>query len=209
MKKKQLTIILILIAVGILVIYSFQSSNIKESSENTISPYVGQETRGIKSLSQQDVEGLLIGTGTPFGGMAKLAELNGYPGPRHVLDLADELELTNSQENQIELVYNEMNSEAIILGGEIISTEQELDNSFDGDSITSDYLEDKIDESAKIYGELRNVHLQAHLKMIDILTYEQVQKYNKLRGYSSNEDPCENVPEGHDPIMWRMHNNCE
>jgi len=32
--------------------------------------------------------------------------------------------------------------------------------------------------------------------------------YNELRGYSS-DDPCENVPEGHDPEMWKRHNNCE
>jgi hypothetical protein len=30
-------------------------------------------------------------------GMAKAAELNGYPGPRHVLDLSPELHLTDAQ----------------------------------------------------------------------------------------------------------------
>jgi hypothetical protein len=48
-------------------------------------------------LSQTDIESLQNGTGDAFGGMAKLAELNGYPGPRHVLDLANELELTPNQ----------------------------------------------------------------------------------------------------------------
>jgi hypothetical protein len=35
-----------------------------------------------------------------------------------------------------------------------------------------------------------------------------VKLYNELRGYTSN-DPCKNVPEGHDPDMWKRHHNCE
>ncbi len=205
-RKNLLVIAIIVILVGII----FLNFNNSESvNEETTSPYVGQETRGIKSLSQQDIEGLKKGSGTPFGGMAKLAELNGYPGPKHVLDFEEKLELTNNQKNQIEIIYDEMKSESIILGEQIISIEQELDDSFDSDSITSEYLKKKVDESAKTYGDLRNIHLQAHLEMIKILTSEQVKKYNDLRGYSSNEDPCENVPEGHDAAMWKLHNGCE
>lgn len=51
-----------------------------------MSKYIGQESRIIKSLSSEDIESLETGTGDAFGGMAKLAELNGYPGPRHILD---------------------------------------------------------------------------------------------------------------------------
>jgi len=43
---------------------------------------------------------------------------------------------------------------------------------------------------------LRFVHLDTHLRTPDILSAEQINKYNTLRGYSSN-DPCENIPEGH------------
>jgi hypothetical protein len=73
------------------------------------SPYAGQELRGIKALSQEDIEGLLAGTGIPFGGMAKPAELNGYPGPRHVLDAVEarEFELTSGQQEQIEALYED------------------------------------------------------------------------------------------------------
>ena len=201
-KEKKFLIIVVVIVLILIILLNFNIN------EETISPYLGQETRGIKSLSQQEVEGLMVGEGTPFGGMAKLAELNGYPGPRHVLDLTGELGLTNIQKNQIELIYNEMNSEAIILGEQIIEIEKGLNSKFEDGLITENYLEVKVDESAKIYGKLRNVHLQAHLKMMEILNPEQVKKYNELRGYSSNEDPCENIPEGHDPVMWRMHKGC-
>ncbi len=52
------------------------------------SPYVGREQREIKSLSPGDIQMYLQGHGM---GMAKAAELNHYPGPKHVLDLAKEL----------------------------------------------------------------------------------------------------------------------
>jgi hypothetical protein len=53
--------------------------------EHPLSPYAGQQTRAIKALSPEDLAGLLNGEGM---GMAKAAELNGYPGPVHVLELA-------------------------------------------------------------------------------------------------------------------------
>ena len=174
------------------------------------SPYVGQETRGIKALSQADIEGLLAGAGTPFGGMAKPAELNGYPGPRHVLDAveAGEFDLTTDQREQVEVLYSKMRSEAITLGTQIIDVEQALDNAFQNGTINEAFLEEKIAESTDLYAQLRILHLKYHLYMVDVLTPQQVAQYNELRGYSSS-DPCQNVPEGHDPEMWRLHNHCE
>jgi hypothetical protein len=61
--------------------------------------------RDIKSLSDKDVQSLRNGTGEAFGGMAKQAELNGYPGSRHVLDMASELQLSDRQTMEIELIY--------------------------------------------------------------------------------------------------------
>lgn len=181
------------------------------SDESAIhSPYAGQETRGIKALSQEDIEGLLSGAGTPFGGMAKPAELNGYPGPRHILDAveAGELEITSEQKNEIEALYEEMRAEAIELGGEIINIEKEIDDAFATGTITEDMLQEKILESATLYGQLRTVHLRYHLLTVEILTPQQIAEYNDLRGYTSG-DPCENIPEGHDPELWKSHNNCE
>jgi len=60
------------------------------------SPYAGQQSRSIKALPEGDIAALQNGDGM---GMAKAAELNGYPGPRHVLALAAELHLTEAQAN--------------------------------------------------------------------------------------------------------------
>jgi hypothetical protein len=58
------------------------------------SPYAGWQERHVKALSRQQLEDYLEGRGM---GMALPAEVNGYPGPRHVLELADELDLTADQ----------------------------------------------------------------------------------------------------------------
>jgi Spy/CpxP family protein refolding chaperone len=179
------------------------------SESNILSPYAGQEARDIKALSDEDIQGLLAGSGTPFGGMAKPAELNGYPGPRHVVDAAEggELELTSEQQEQVEALYEEMRSGAIELGKRIIDVETAIDEAFADGTITEEWLEDEIEESARLYGQLRMIHLKAHLSMVGILTAQQVERYNELRGYTSG-DPCENVPEGHDPELWRLHHDC-
>lgn len=174
------------------------------------SPYAGQEKRSIKALPQADVEALLAGAGTPFGGMAKPAELSGYPGPRHVLDAveAEEFEVTAKQKARIEELYEEMKTQAITLGEKIISIEQRIDDEFADKTVTIGRLRENVASSADMYGQLRFVHLKYHLKMVDVLTPEQVERYNTLRGYISNDDPCEGVPEGHDPDLWKMHNDC-
>jgi len=204
----------IIIALFVVLAVFFFSGQVEETSQNSeensiISPYAGQESRGIKSLSETEIEGLLAGAGTPFGGMAKLGELNGYPGPKHVLEAVEfgEFELTEGQLEKIENLYEEMRSEAIELGTKIIEIEQRLDDSFADKSMTLEVLESEVTKSAELYGQLRFLHLKYHLFMVDILTSEQVEKYNELRGYNS-ENPCEDVPEGHDPEMWKLHHGC-
>jgi hypothetical protein len=159
------------------------------SSSNTssfqTSPYAGQELRDIKSLSDDDIQSLQNGTGEAFGGMAKLAELNGYPGPRHVLDLASEIQLTDRQKMEIERIYQNMSNNAKIIGAAIIDIEQDMDGAFANKTITQENLKLMLDKSADLYGQLRFVHLSAHLDTIQMLTIEQVQMYNTMRGYDS------------------------
>ena len=173
------------------------------------SPYTGQETRKIKALSPQVIDDLLAGAGTPFGGMAKPAELNGYPGPRHVLDAVEvgDLEVSAQQLKKIESLYEAMRSDAIGIGKEIIELETAVDDTLSQRIITGELLKENILESGRLYGRLRLVHLEAHLSMVAILTPHQVKQYNKLRGYITG-NPCDNIPQGHPPELWKKHNNC-
>ena len=153
------------------------------SSSSQISPYSGQEIRVIKSLSDNDVQSLQNGTGEAFGGIAKLAELNGYPGPRHVLDIAQELQLTDRQRMEIELIYQNMSNNAKSIGSAIIGFEQDMDEAFANKTITEENLIALLDKSANLYGQLRFIHLSAHLDTAQIMTTEQIQMYNEMRGY--------------------------
>jgi hypothetical protein len=156
------------------------------ASSSQISPYSGQEIRVIKSLSDNDVQSLQNGTGEAFGGIAKLAELNGYPGPRHVLDIAQELQLTDRQRVEIELIYQNMSNNAKSIGSAIIAIEQDMDEAFANKTITEENLIAMLDKSANFYGQLRFVHLSAHLDTAQIMTTEQIQMYNEMRGYDGS-----------------------
>lgn len=89
------------------------------------SPYAAEEGRDISSLSAEEVDALRSGDGM---GLAKLAELNHFPGPRHVLDLAAELGLTQEQLRKTEALFEEMNQNAIALGEELLEAERALDH---------------------------------------------------------------------------------
>ncbi len=168
------------------------------------SQYAGQEARKIKSLSAEDIDELQNGKGW---GLAKAAELNGVPGPAHLLEMKDEVPLTAEQVQQIEALYAEMKAHAIPLGNQLIEQERALNAAFADGTITDAQLEEMLAAIADTYRQLRYTHLSTHLKSLPLLTSEQVQRYNTLRGYFS-DDPCANIPEGHNPEMWKKHNNC-
>lgn len=168
------------------------------------SKYAGQEIREIKSLSESDIEELENGRGW---GLAKAAELNGVPGPVHLLEMKKEIGLNPEQTLKIEVLYQTMKKQAIPLGLKLIELERKLNNHFSNGTITEKLLHEVLEEIAQVRKQLRYVHLSTHLKTPDILTVEQLDLYNKLRGYSS-DDPCKNIPEGHDLEMWKKHHNC-
>ena len=147
------------------------------------SPYAGQEHRLIKSMSPQDVEALKNGAGMGF---AKLAELNHFPGPKHVLDLATELSLTPVQAAETRLLFDDMQSNAKAIGHELLSAEAELDRAFANREINSAMLENALLEIGEIRARLRFVHLEAHLRQKLLLTDAQITLYDEYRGYGQN-----------------------
>lgn len=167
-------------------------------------PYAGFETREIKSLSEADLAQLRAGQGW---GLALPAELNGKPGPVHLLELQDEIGLSPAQVTAIEALFATMQTEAIAAGGRFIEAEAALSDAFAGNDLDEATLRDLLAASASARAGLRFVHLRQHLATVDLLSAEQIATYNRLRGYSA--DPCAAVPEGHNAAMWRKHNGCE
>ena len=148
------------------------------------SPYVGQEKREIKALSLENIEGLLEGHGMGF---AKAAELNHYPGPKHVLELVKELHLSKEHLDRTKEIYDTMHEEAVWLGRKIVEKERSLDNLFANQKIDQKSLSDMTIAIGKLQGQLRAVHLKAHLEMKKILSLQQIDRYDTLRGYQGNE----------------------
>jgi Spy/CpxP family protein refolding chaperone len=144
------------------------------------SPYAGQEARAIKALSAERIAGLEAGQGL---GYARAAELNGYPGPKHVLELADELSLTHEQRVRTRELYEAMQRRASALGRQLIAAERALDRAFAERAISPERLGELVSASAQIEGELRAVHLAAHLEQAAVLDEDQVDEYARLRGY--------------------------
>jgi len=176
MRRINFSIILLLL----LVAFASQASA-QEPGHNA---YTGQERRTIKSLSPEEIEQLLKGHGM---GLAKAAELNHYPGPRHVLDLTAQLQLTPEQRARTQQTFERMQNEAMRLGRQIVEKEKDLDVMFAEAVIDSRKLQAATAEIARLQGSLRAVHLEAHLDMRRILSPAQIKKYDDLRGYTKGQ----------------------
>lgn len=143
-------------------------------------PYAGLQKRDIKALSDQQISDLRAGRGMS---LALPAELNGYPGPAHSLELADQLRLSAEQRSKTQALFDKMQQEAKALGEEVIVAERDLDRLFKDKRVAPESLASATSKAAAAQGRLRESHLRYHLAMMEVLTPEQVAQYNRLRGY--------------------------
>jgi LTXXQ motif family protein len=145
-------------------------------------PYAGLEGRSIKALSEQQVAALRAGRGM---GLALAAELNGYPGPMHVLELADSLDLSGQQRAKMQELLAAMKAEAIPIGEQLIAQEADLDKQFASKTITPASLAASTEAIGVTHAALRRTHLKYHLFTLEVLMPAQVQRYAGLRGYQT------------------------
>ncbi len=146
------------------------------------SPYAGQEERAIKALSLEEIRQYLTGAGMGF---AKAAELNHFPGPKHVIEWAEQLLLSQIQLKETKKIRAAMQKEAVRLGKLLVEKEKALDDLFANASINKEKLNAMVEEIAQLSGRIRAAHLRAHLKMKELLSEHQVMLYDQLRGYDS------------------------
>jgi Spy/CpxP family protein refolding chaperone len=165
--------------VGLVALFSF--ANV--ASANPPSPYAGEERREIKSLSPQEIGDYLAGKGM---GLAKAAELNGYPGPAHVLELTAPLKLTAEQKTRTQDLFKRMQKNAMGLGRQLIDEEQKLDKLFASRTVTPETLNASLERIGKLQAQFRQAHLEAHLTQTEILSATQIAKYVELRGYGGH-----------------------
>ena len=127
---------------------------------------------------QRESQALRQGRGM---GMARAAETNGYPGPMHVLALAEELELSDEQVARSNEIRNRVRDRAPAMGQQIIEAEQRLEAMFAEDRVAPAEMEALLMEIAGLRARLRGLHLNAHLEQAEVLSEEQIEQYMELR----------------------------
>lgn len=124
------------------------------------SPYAGHAGRAVKALSAEETADLEAGRGM---GLAVVAEMNGYPGPMHVVELADALRLTPEQRAASAALIAPMLERAQRLGRDVIVAEAALERAFVAHALDPAALQAQVMGIAELRGRLRAVHLETHL----------------------------------------------
>src|ERR1700738_1983645 len=168
------------ITVWAMVVFSGLSSTALAQSAQ---PYSGMQTRPIKALSDQQVAVLKAGRGM---GLALAAELNGYPGPSHLVELSDQLGLTSEQLSNLKGMFNAMQAETIQIGENLVAQEDKLDRLFAENVISEQQLKAATENIGETQARLRNAHLRYHLQARAILQPSQIRRYAELRGYGAD-----------------------
>jgi Spy/CpxP family protein refolding chaperone len=154
--------------------------------------YAAMAGRSIKALSDEQVSQLRDGRGM---GLSLPAELNSYPGPMHALEMAASLNLTPGQHTRLMSIQEDMRVRAIALGHRIIAGEAELDRAFVSGTADRTEVIRQLAVIGQLNGELRAVHILAHMETRALLTAEQVARYDIGRGYRPRHD--QHPPGGH------------
>ena len=144
-------------------------------------PYAGLQERPIKALSELQIADLKAGRGM---GLALAAELNGYPGPSHLLELAGQLGLSPDQQAATRTLFEAMKAEAIPIGERLIGQEEALDRLFASHTVTSAALQVATAQIGETQARLREAHLKYHLSTVALLQPQQLERYATLRGYA-------------------------
>ena len=166
------------------------------ASAQSSQPYAGLQSRPLKALSEAQIADLRAGRGVT---LALAAELNGYPGPLHVIELADALALTPEQRARMQTLYQAMKAEAVTLGERLIAEETELDRQFASRAVTPPTLMGATAQIGQTQAALRATHLRYHLLTAEVLTPDQMHRYAQLRGYDDTGERQLHGPGMHQP----------
>lgn len=162
-------------------VFALASASAAAQHSHGTSPYAHGQSAEIPSLTAEEVRELREGDGM---GLARAAELNRFPGPRHLLDLKKELDLAGDRVRRVETIYAKMKARAVAKGEEILRAERHLADLFASGRPSATEVTRMTGHLAVMRGELRAIHLLAHIEATRELTPGQVESYQRLRGYS-------------------------
>ena len=193
MRPRFLTVSVLILTAALPLTVQAQAHHGPTPSPGTLPSHQGGPGPEIPGLGADEIAELRAGQGM---GQAGVADAQGYPGPRHVLDAwgAGTFALTSEQAVRVQEIYQTMASEARRLGSLVLDAEQDLALAFRNGGVDATNLQARVERIAALRGELRAVHLRAHLETRTVLDAAQIAHYMALRGYARDGAP---PPNGH------------
>jgi hypothetical protein len=179
------------IALGIAIVLAASIAALAQHSHKqpaaSAQPYAGQDKRAVAMLTEEEVAGFLAGRGM---GLAKSGEVNGFPGPMHVLELGEQLQLSQVQRAAVNAAFDTMKAKAVALGQRYVDAEMAVDQAFKANA-AAPVIEARVAAANQLLGEIRMAHLAAHIAITPVLSEAQRSKYAELRGYTGgSHDPA-------------------
>ena len=165
---------------GCIGLLAVASASALAQHDHEASPYAHGQSSEVSSLTASEVRELRNGEGM---GLARAAELNHFPGPKHLLELVSELDLDQAQVERIEAIHQRMKGQAVAKGEEILEAESRLANLFASGQPSVTKLRRMTEHLGIMRGQLQAIHLLAHIESAGVLADEQIEAYDRLRGY--------------------------
>ena len=165
---------------GWISLFAVASTSALAQHTHTTSPYANTQSGEVSTLTPEEVRELRNGEGM---GLARPAELNQFPGPKHLLELVADLDLGQAQLARIKGIRKKMKMRAIAKGEEILETETHLANLFASGHPSVDEMNRITEHLGVMRGKLQAIHLLAHIESARELTADQIESYDRLRGY--------------------------
>jgi hypothetical protein len=104
--------------------------------------------------------------------------------------------LTEAQRRDVQAIFDHMSAAAKPLGMELIERERALDQLFAKRDISPERLAAATAAIGEVQGRLRAIHLAAHLETRALLNPDQIDRYQRLRGYGSSQAPAQHHHHG-------------
>ena len=170
----------LLVMLGWISLLAMTSTSATAQHTHAASPYAHTQSSEFLTLTPEEVRELRNGEGM---GLARAAELNRFPGPRHLLELRSALGLSEAQVARIEAIRDKMKTRAVAMGEEILQAERHLADLFAAGHPTVTELNRITEHLGIMRGQLQAIHLVAHIESARHLTAGQIKDYDRLRGY--------------------------
>ena len=162
---------------GWISLFAVASTSAPAQHAHTMSPYAHTQSSEVSTLTPEEVRELRNGEGM---GLARPAELNQFPGPKHLLELVADLDLNQAQLARIKAIRKKMKMRAIAKGKEILETESRLANLFASGHPSVEEMNRITEHLGIMRGQLQAIHMLAHIESV---TADQIEGYDRLRGY--------------------------